>query len=472
MIQLPCIDLSESWLLAETVTMRGPRRAEAVLIFMLYFGHMSWFSFLKGQPAHREKPTQKLSEILRERGYVYQHSSETLEEITDGEKRTLYLGVDPTADSMHVGQLMGILVLRRFVEDGHKLIIIVGGGTGMVGDPGGKSAERNLLSDETVDANAKALRAQFSQLLGSVDFEMVNNAEWLRSISMMEFLRDVGKHFTVNEMIKRDSVRPRLETPDQSISYTEFSYMLLQALDYLELHTRYDCDLQVGGSDQWGNIVSGVELIRKTTGDTAYALSWPLLTDKGGKKFGKSEGNAVWLDAEKTSPFKFFQFWLNSDDEMVEELLLKMTLLSKSEITSLMQKHEENPSKRTAQIALASAVTELVHGAEAAESTKSISDILFGEKALADIPARTAQTLHKEAPSATIKLGLPIVDALVAAGLASSKREARQFIEDGAVNLSGEHITDVTRALEEKDFKSNIALLKRGKRNVSVLVLD
>lgn len=435
---------------------------------------MSLFSFL------RSKPTQSayvpsgraLSEILKERGYVYQYSSETLEEITDTKKRTLYLGVDPTADSMHVGQLMGILVLRRFVEDGHKLIIIVGGGTGMVGDPGGKSAERNLLADAVVDSNANALRAQFKNLLGGVDFEMVNNAEWLRSISMMEFLRDVGKHFTVNEMVKRDSVRPRLETPDQSISYTEFSYMLLQALDYLELHKRYECDLQVGGSDQWGNIISGVELIRKTTGNAAFALSWPLLTDKAGKKFGKSEGNAIWLDAKKTSPFKFFQFWLNADDEMVEELLLKMTLLPKKEIETIVSDHTQNPAKRIGQIALATAVTELVHGREAAESAKSISDILFGDKQLADIPKSTAATLHNEAPSATIKLGLPVVDALVAAGLASSKREARQFIEDGAVNLSGQAVTDVSRALEEKDFTNSIALLKRGKRNVSVLVLE
>lgn len=435
---------------------------------------MSLFSFLRSKkPAPRSAQTgQKLSEILRERGYVYQHSSETLEEITDGKKRTFYLGVDPTADSMHVGQLQGILVLRRFVEDGHKLIIIVGGGTGMIGDPGGKSAERNLLSDETVDANSKALRAQFKQLLGGVDFEMVNNADWLRKIGMMEFLRDVGKHFTVNEMVKRDSVRPRLETPDQSISYTEFSYMLLQAYDFLELHKRYACDLQVGGSDQWGNILSGVELIRRTVGTSAYAFSWPLLVDKSGKKFGKSEGNAVWLDARKTSPFKFYQFWLNTDDEMAEELLLKMTMLQKGEIESVMHEHQANPARRRAQIALADAVTTLVHGASAAKAAHDVSEILFGDKKLADIPASTAQALHKEAPSATIKLGLPIVDALVASGLAASKREARQFIEDGAVSLSGELVNDVARALEERDFSNGLALLKRGKRNVSVLVLN
>ena len=416
----------------------------------------------------------KLSKILRERGYVYQHSSETLEEITDGKKRTLYLGVDPTAHSMHVGQLQGILVLRRFVEDGHKLIIIVGGGTGMIGDPGGKSTERNLLSDETVDANSNALRVQFKQLLGGTDFEMVNNADWLRKISMMEFLRDVGKHFTVNEMVKRDSVRPRLETPEQSISYTEFSYMLLQAYDYLELHKRYNCDLQVGGSDQWGNILSGVELIRKTTGDQAYAFSWPLLVDKTtGKKFGKSVGgNTVWLDATKTSPYQFFQFWLNMGDERLEEMLLKMTLLPKSEVDSIMREHAENPAKRRAQIALATAVTALAHGEEAATSAQSISEVLFADKSLADIPASTAAALQKGAPSATIKLGLPLVDALVESKLASSKREARQFIENGAVNLSGEAVTDISRVLDEKDFVNGIALLKRGKRNVSVLVLD
>ncbi len=413
----------------------------------------------------------KLSETLRERGYVYQHSSETLEEITDGDKRTLYLGVDPTADSMHVGQLQGLLVLRRFVEDGHKLIIIVGGGTGMVGDPGGKSAERNLLEDKTIDANAKALKVQFKRLLGGVEFDMVNNADWLRKLKMMEFLRDVGKHFTVNEMVKRDSVRPRLETPDQSISYTEFSYMLLQAYDFLELHKRYGCDLQVGGSDQWGNILSGVELIRKTTGDTAYAFSWPLLVDKAtGKKFGKSEGGAVWLDSAKTSPYKFYQFWFNLGDESIEEYLLKMTLLTTDEVALVMQRHLTDPAARAAQTALAWEVTALVHGEDIADKVEEVSSIIFsGEAREMDDAAR--EMLKNEAPSAAIAIGLPLIDALIAANLASSKREARQFIEDGAVSLAGEKVTDVERALEERDFTDGLTLLKRGKRNISVLVL-
>lgn len=413
-----------------------------------------------------------LSDILRERGYVYQHSSETLEEITDGEKRTLYLGVDPTADSMHVGQLQGLLVLRRFVEDGHKLIIIVGGGTGMIGDPGGKSAERNLLEDETVENNSKALKKQFKQLLGGVDFQMVNNADWLRKLNMMEFLRDVGKHFTVNEMIKRDSVRPRIETPDQSISYTEFSYMLLQAYDFLQLNKDYHCDLQVGGSDQWGNILSGVELIRRTNGNQAYAFSWPLLVDKAsGKKFGKSEGGAVWLDSAKTSAYQFYQFWFNLGDEAVEEYLLKMTLLTKDEITMIMERHAADPASRAAQTALAWEVTALVHGEDEADKAEEVSGIIFKGEAQ-DIGAAGLAMLKQEAPSATIKLEMSILDALVEAKLATSKREARQFIEDGAVSLSGQTISDPTRTLISSDFSNGIALLKRGKRNVSVLILD
>lgn len=415
----------------------------------------------------------KLSEVLKERGYVYQFSAESLEELTDGPQRTLYLGVDPTADSMHAGQLQGLLVLRRFVDAGHKLIVIVGGGTGMIGDPGGKSSERNLLSEETVAANAKALRAQFSQLLGGVEFEMVNNAEWLHKLNYMEFLRDIGKHFTVNEMIKRDTVRPRLETPDQSISYTEFSYMLLQAYDFLELNKRYGCDLQVGGSDQWGNIVSGVDLIRRKTGNKAYAFSWPLLVDTSGKKFGKSEGNAVWLDAKKTSPFKFYQFWYNVEDEMVEELLLKMTLMPKNEVDAAMSDHAKNPGARGAQRMLARSVTALVHGEEASKLAEEASDVLFGGKELSELSKKSIAVLTSEAPSCEVKIAEPLSDVIVRARLASSKREARQFVEDGAITLNGAKVSDTNRNVMKEDFQnSSVALLKRGKRNVCVLTLS
>ncbi|MDB5187654.1 MAG: tyrosyl-tRNA synthetase [Candidatus Kaiserbacteria bacterium] len=411
----------------------------------------------------------KLSDILRERGYVYQFSGDNLETVVDT-PRTLYLGVDPTADSMHVGQLMGVLVLRRFVEAGNKLIVLVGGGTGMIGDPGGKSAERNLLDDETVKHNTEALKKQFTQLLGGVPFEMVNNADWLHPLNYMEFLRDIGKHFTVNEMIKRDTIRPRLETPDQSISYTEFSYMLLQAYDFLELHTRYGCDLQVGGSDQWGNILPGVDLIRRKTGEQAYAFSWPLLVDGAGKKFGKSEGNAIWLDPKKTSPFQFYQFWLNVDDQMVHELLFKMTLLSQEEIISIMQKHSANPGERLAQKTLAHEVTALVHGPDNAEEAETASIALFGAHSFTDLDLDTVALLTREAPSCVAEPGNDLLDLLVFSTLATSKREARQFLEDGAITINGQKITE-SRPLEEGDFIKDVVLLRRGKRGVALLTL-
>jgi tyrosyl-tRNA synthetase len=372
---------------------------------------------------------------------------------------------------MHVGQLMGMLVLRRFIDYGHTVIVIVGGGTGMIGDPGGKSAERNLLDDATVAKNADVLHAQFSQLFGGKEFVMVNNAEWLRPLNYMEFLRDIGKHFTVNEMIKRDSVRPRLETPDQSISYTEFSYMLLQAYDFLELNSRYGCDLQVGGSDQWGNIVSGVDLIRKKTGKKAYALSWHLLTDTSGKKFGKSEGNAVWLDPHKTSPFAFYQFFYNTDDDLVEELLLKLTLLEVSRILEIMSAHRTKPERRTAQRALANEVTSLVHGNHASMLAEEVSLVLFSGDTSA-ISTSGIQMLTSVAPHHGTRLNEPLLDVIVAAGLASSKREAREFIESGAIQLNGAKVSSCERVVLREDFQNApVAILKRGKRQVCALLL-
>ncbi len=414
-----------------------------------------------------------LSEILRERGYVYQFSSENIEDITDGSKRTFYFGVDPTADSMHVGQLMGMLVLRRFVEDGHRLIVLVGGGTGMIGDPGGKSAERNLLDDATVRANTEALRTQFSQLFGGVPFEMVNNADWLHKLNLLEFLRDVGKHFTVNEMVKRDTVRPRLETPDQSISYTEFSYMLLQAYDYFHLHQETGCDLQVGGSDQWGNIISGVELIRRRTTHAAHAFSWPLLVDKKtGKKFGKSEQGPVWLDPKKTPPFHFYQFWIGIDDDSVQEMLLKMTLLHPMEVSAAVELHKRDKKERRAQRLLAHEVTALVHGEDMAERVERISEILFSGAGLESLDARGFELLRSSAPTHNTEEHVALLDVLVAAKLAESKREARQFITSKAVTLNDKLVDDVDMTLTRHDFYRGYALLKRGKRNVCVLILS
>lgn len=413
---------------------------------------------------------QKLSEILESRGYVYQMSAETLAEITDGEKRTLYWGVDPTADSMHVGQLQGILILRRFLEAGHKLVILVGGGTGMIGDPGGKSEERNLQDNETVDRNTEALRKQFDQLFGGISFSMVNNASWLRELNLLEFLRDIGKHFTVNEMIKKDTIRPRLETPDASISYTEFSYSLLQAYDFLYLHEHNGVDLQVGGSDQWGNILPGVDLIRRKKGEKAYAFSWPLLINKStGKKFGKSEGGAVWLDAKKTSPYQFYQFWLNTEDDAVEEYLTKMTLLSLEEIVAVMQEHATAPGVRFAQKRLAEAVTTLAHGEGAAQTAARVSEVLFGDGSLDTLSSEEKDMLVRDAPSSAVRMGTSFIDVLVESGLASSNREAREFISKGAVTINGIKLTE-DRPITPADLANLPMLLKRGKRNVCVLV--
>ena len=413
----------------------------------------------------------KLSDILKERGYVYQHSSERLEEITDGAKRTLYLGLDPSADSLQVGQLMGFLVLRRFLEDGHKVILVVGGGTGMIGDPGGKTAERVLLDAETVARNAEAIATQASTLFAGADFTLLNNADWLSQLNMIEFLREVGKHFTVNVLLQRDFIKDRVKDPEHGISYTEFSYALLQAYDYLHLHREYGCDLQVGGSDQWGNIVSGVDFIRRKTGNTVHAFTWPLLTDKAGKKFGKSESGAIWLDPAKTSPFAFYQFWLNAEDESLGEYLLKMTMLSKTEIGAALELHKRDPKERHGQQLLAREATTLVHGAEEAAKAEQVSQVLFGEGTLEGLDADALQMLKAGAPSREIQTGTGIVDALVVARLASSKREARQFLADESVLLNGDPITDPSETLGSDDFYNGLALLKRGKRNICVLIL-
>ncbi|MBI2613124.1 tyrosine--tRNA ligase [Candidatus Kaiserbacteria bacterium] len=414
----------------------------------------------------------KLSAVLKERGYVYQLSSEKLEEITDGAKRTLYLGIDPSADSLQVGQLQGFLILRRFLEDGHRLILLIGGGTGMIGDPGGKSAERVLLDAETVKKNAENITEQVKRLFASEDFTLVDNAEWLGQLQMIEFLRDVGKHFTINALLQRDFIKDRVKDPEKGISYTEFSYALLQAYDYLHLHEEYDCDLQVGGSDQWGNIVSGVDFIRRKTGDVVYAFTWPLLVDKKtGKKFGKSETGTIWLDPAKTSPYHFYQFWLNTDDDNLKEYLLKMTMLSKTEIDAALELHKRDPRERHGQHILAREVTKLVHGEEEMTKAEQVSDVLFGEGSVQGLERDALEILKGAAPSQEVQVGTAILDALVTAKLASSKREARQFLADEAVALNGQAVTDVERKLGGDDFHNGIALLTRGKKNVCVLTL-
>lgn len=400
---------------------------------------------------------------LKGRGLV-EHSSVELGEIL-GKKRTVYIGTDPTADSLHVGHLAWVILLKRLADAGHKVILLVGGGTGMIGDPKEKG-ERSLQEEDIIDYNAKSLHKQLQGLLGQDnDFEMVNNAEWLREVKLLPFLRDVGKHFTVNDLIKRDLIKRRLDAPDESISFTEFTYSLLQAYDYWELNQRYGCDLQIGGSDQWTNILSGVDLIRKREGKEVYAFAFPLITDASGRKFGKSEGNAVWLDLVKTTPYQFYQFWLNVEDEKVIDYLKTYTFLPLEEIAEIATLHLADPALRSAHKRLAEAMTTFVHGQEMVLAVATVTDTLFNSGSLEKLSKEQRQVLLQNAPLCRNTSGKKVVDVLIESGLAGSKREAREFIESGAVTISGEKVSGVETLVQIDD----IAILKRGKKNAVVL---
>lgn len=411
----------------------------------------------------------KLSEELIARGFIHQITSESLSEIVDGEPRTVYHGFDPTAESIHAGNFVQFMLLRHLAKAGHKIIVLIGGGTGMIGDPK-PDVERPLTPPEVIQERVEKLRAQVEPLLGT-DVTFVNNHDWLGALNLIEFLRETGKHFTVNELIKKDAIANRLST-EQGLSYTEFAYPLLQAYDYLKLHEEYGCDLQTGGSDQWGNIVAGVDLVRKKVQKTVYAITVPLVVDKAtGKKFGKSEGNAVWLDPSMTSPYQFYQFWLNTNDESVIDYLKLFTFIELEEIASLEQVFAMNPGERVAQKRLAEAVTSLVHGELVATSVAKVSGILFGETTLSDLTKEEQQTLLENAPTTEVQTGAILVDVLVTTGLASSKREARTFMESGAVTLSGEKVLDTEAVLAPTHFIDNLAVLKRGKKQLCVLRL-
>ena len=401
-----------------------------------------------------------LAQELEARGLI-EHASADVEKIL-GEKRTVYIGSDPTADSLHVGHLAWITLLKRLSDRGHTPILLVGGATGMIGDPKEKG-ERSLLSEKIVDANAKALKKQLTNLLKvSSRLRMVNNADWLRKVGLIPFLRDVGKHFTVNDLVKRDLIKKRLETPDESISYTEFTYSLLQAYDFWQLHKTYGCDLQIGASDQWTNMLSGIDLIRKQEGKEAFVIAIPLITDASGRKFGKSEGNAVWLDAEKTSPYEFYQFWLGVDDEKAIEYLKIYSFLSLEEIEVIAVTHQENPGARGAQKALAFEVTSFVHGISEAEKARNISATLFGERDIMNLSKEEKTILLANAPSYKFEKSMTLLELVVAAGLASSNREARTFITDGSITINGEKKTEQTEEVELS--RGDIQQLQRGKK--------
>ena len=392
---------------------------------------------------------------------------------------TLYCGFDPTADSLHVGNLVPLLALRRFQLAGHRPIAVAGGATGSIGDPSGKTQERQLLTPETLAANIASVKEQLLRLL---DFEtptnparLVDNASWTAGVSFLEFLREIGKHFTVNQMVAKESVRARMEDREVGISYTEFSYMLLQAFDFYVLRRDYQCELQIGGSDQWGNITAGTDLIRKKLGTSAFGLTLPLITNADGSKFGKTVAGAVWLDARRTSVYRFYQFWVRTDDRDVVRYLNFFTFLSRAEIAALEQEHAANPGARAAHKALAREVTRLIHGEAALADAVRASEILFGG-GLDGISEATFNDVAGEAPSKELArtelegAGKPLLDLLVHAGLCPSKGQARKDVEGGGIYVNNIREAGAARTVTAGELLfGRHLLLRKGKRNYVVV---
>ncbi|KQO63111.1 tyrosine--tRNA ligase [Curtobacterium sp. Leaf261] len=413
------------------------------------------------------------------RGLVHVSTDETaLKEALDGEPITYYCGFDPTAPSLHCGNLYQLLLMRRLQLAGHKPLGLVGGSTGLIGDPR-PTAERTLNDRATVEDWVERLRAQVSRFLTATETEpgadnalrMVNNLDWTSPMSAIDFLRDIGKFFRVNTMIRKDAVSARLNS-DAGISYTEFSYQILQGLDYRELFLRYGCTLQTGGSDQWGNLTSGTELIRRAEGATVHALGTPLITNTDGTKFGKSEGNAIWLDPEMTSPYAFYQFWLNTADGDVIERIKAFTFLPRTEIERLERAVADEPFRREAQRALAFAVTSLVHGEPATRSTIDAAAALFGNGDLAALDAATLRAAVAELPSATVGPDVDVAQALVETGLVTSLGAARRAIDEGGVSVNNQRVSDASALLSASVLDGGtsgggVVVLRRGKKTLA-----
>jgi len=421
-------------------------------------------------------------ESLRARGML-QDSTDGAEEHLAEAPRTVYIGFDPTAPSLHVGSLLPIMGLVHLQRAGHTPIALVGGGTGLIGDPSGRTAERQLLTKEVAAENAEAIRRQLAHFL---DFEapsnaarMCNNIDWLGGLALVDFLRDVGKHFSVNQLLAKESVKRRIADEESGISFTEFSYALLQSYDFLELYRREGCTVQMGGSDQWGNITAGIDLVRRMEGARAYGAVLPLVTDSTGAKFGKSEGRAVWLDAGMTSPFRFYQYWINLSDADVVRYLRFYTLLRDDVITELANAVEAEPHKRAAQTALAEDVTRRLHGEDGLARARRATEGLFGGN-VEGLGADEIADIFSDVPSSEIPRadlggeGRPLVELLVASGLASSKGDARRAIEGGGVYVNNERAADAGRAVTVADaVEGRFVLLRRGKKNYHlVAVLD
>ncbi len=425
-------------------------------------------------------------EELRWRGMIQDIMPETEQHLMEG-LRAAYVGIDPTADSLHIGHLVGVMMLRHFQNCGHKPYALVGGATGMIGDPSGKSAERNLLTEEVLAHNIKGIQKQLAKFL---DFEseapnraeLVNNYDWMKEFSFLSFIRDIGKHITVNYMMAKDSVKKRFDPNENTdgMSFTEFSYQLLQGYDFLHLYRQKGLTLQMGGSDQWGNITTGTELIRRIAGGKAYALTCPLITKADGTKFGKSEGGNVWLDAEKTSPYKFYQYWINVSDEDAQRYIKIFTMLSREEIEQLISEHQAAPHLRVLQNKLAEELTVLVHGREELQKAQKASQILFGNSTSDDLRQLDAKTFlevfdgvpQAEVTRAEIAASLDMIAALSAkTGFIASNSEARRALKEKSIAVNKEKVEE-SYIIGEKDIiDDKFVLLQRGKKNYFVIVI-
>jgi tyrosyl-tRNA synthetase len=416
---------------------------------------------------------------LKWRGLLNQTTDdENLPKLLNEKSRAVYVGFDPTADSLHVGHMMALMILRRFQKAGHKPIPLIGGATGMIGDPSGKSEERKLLSLDVLQANIRGMESQLRKFLdfdcGPNSAVLVNNYDWMSKFGYLDFLRDIGKHFPVNVMLTKDSVKTRLERTDSGLSYTEFSYMLLQAYDFVHLYDEFGCELQAGGSDQWGNITAGIDLCRRLRGAQLYGMTIPLLTKSDGTKMGKSESGAVWLSAEKTSPYQFYQYWINLADEYVGKCLRFFTDLGREEIESLLKEHESDPGRRLAQRRLATELTRLVHDDDGLRTAERATEIFFGaeigELSDAQLASIFADVPSRQLPRDRLAAGLSIIDALVEAGLAKSKGEARRTVTQGGAYVNNKRVESVDAVLDTSHLAGeSVMVLRSGKKNYALL---
>lgn len=397
-----------------------------------------------------------LSEELQWRGFINQTSFDDLTKL-DGEPLSFYWGVDPSASSMTIGNLAAAMLVRHLIDHGHKAYLLVGGATGMIGDPDGKKDERNLKTFEEIAKNKAGLTAQYKTIFAGKEFEVVDNYDWFKDFNYLDFLREIGKHVPLSSMLGRDFIQARLGEGGSGISYAEFSYSLIQGYDFLHLYKKHGVTLQLSGADQWGNIIAGIDLVRRVSEGEAHALTMPLIINKAtGVKFGKSEGGAVWLDAEKTSVYKFYQFWLNVDDESAPDLLKKYTLLAKEQIEELETKQQTNPGARDIQKTLAYEVTKLVHGEDRTQSVMRVTDVLFGAAEFASLNEEDVAALAVEIP--TTQRGSSVIDALQHAGVATSGGEARRLIAGNAISVNGVRVGENVQIQET-------SLIKKGKNS-------